>query len=57
MTNWLEKTKRPVLPIYQAALVRPIKALLLPIYILCFFFFFFFFCSTASPPTWTPCTN
>lgn len=24
MTNWLEKTKRPVLPIYLAALVWPI---------------------------------
>ena len=34
MTNWLEKTKRPVLPIYLAALVWPIMALVLPIYTL-----------------------
>ena len=34
MTNWLEKTKRPVLPVYMAALVWPIMALLVPIYTL-----------------------
>ena len=34
MTNWLEKTKRPVLPVYMAALVWPIIALLVPIYTL-----------------------
>ena len=34
MSKWQEKTKRPVLPIYMAALVWPIMALLLPIYTL-----------------------
>lgn len=34
MTNWQEKTKRPVLPLYMAALVWPVMALLLPIYTL-----------------------
>ena len=30
MSKWQEKTKRPVLPIYMAALVWPVGALLLP---------------------------
>lgn len=34
MSKWQEKTKRPVLPIYMAALVWPIMALMLPIYTL-----------------------
>lgn len=34
MSKWQEKTKRPVLPVYMAALVWPIMALLLPIYTL-----------------------
>ena len=32
MSKWQEKTKRPVLPIYMAALVWPVGALLLPPY-------------------------
>ena len=32
MSKWQEKTKRPVLPVYMAALVWPIMALLVPIY-------------------------
>ena len=31
MSKWQEKTKRPVLPVYMAALVWPIMALLVPI--------------------------
>ena len=34
MSKWQEKTKRPVLPVYMAALVWPIMALLVPIYTL-----------------------
>ena len=34
MSKWQEKTKRPVLPVYIAALVWPIMALLVPIYTL-----------------------
>ena len=34
MSKWQEKTKRPVLPVYMAALVWPIMALLGPIYTL-----------------------
>lgn len=34
MSKWQEKTKRPVLPVYMAALAWPIMALLVPIYTL-----------------------
>lgn len=34
MSKWQEKTKHPVLPVYMAALVWPIMALLVPIYTL-----------------------
>lgn len=34
MSKWQEKTKRPVLPVYMAALVWPVMALLVPIYTL-----------------------
>ena len=34
MSKWQEKTKRPVLPVYMAALVWPIMSLLVPIYTL-----------------------
>ena len=32
MSKWQEKTKRPVLPVYMAALAWPIMALLVPIF-------------------------
>ena len=34
MSKWQEKTERPVLPVYMAALVWPIMSLLVPIYTL-----------------------
>lgn len=34
MSKWQEKTKRPVMPVYMAALAWPIMALLVPIYTL-----------------------